>query len=76
VRALVGVRSPGARRLTTAPRAQLLRVVDCYSEPLLFVEASAARPWQVLHANDPALRVTGARRGPAPRWPVRLRRSR
>ncbi|KAK9834139.1 hypothetical protein WJX81_001741 [Elliptochloris bilobata] len=38
---------------------QLIRVVDCYSEPLLFVEASAVRPWQILHANDPALRITG-----------------
>ena len=34
-------------------------MVDCYSEPLLFVEASAMRPWQILHANDPALRITG-----------------
>lgn len=34
-------------------------MVDCYSEPLLFVEASAVRPWQILHANDPALRITG-----------------
>ena len=42
-----------------AHAAQLIRVVDCYSEPLLFVEASAVRPWQILHANDPALRITG-----------------
>ena len=26
----------------------------------MFLEASAARPWQILHMNDPALRITGA----------------
>ena len=49
--------------------AQVIRVVDCYSEPLLFVEASATRPWQILHANDPALRITGLDKASIPGQP-------
>ncbi len=38
---------------------QLIRVVGCYSEPLLFVEASQTQPWVILHLNEAALTVTG-----------------
>lgn len=38
---------------------QLIRVVDCYSEPLLFVEASQTQPWRLLHLNDSAASNTG-----------------
>lgn len=39
---------------------QLIRVVDCYSEALLFVEASQTQPWRILHLNDAAVTTTGA----------------
>ena len=38
---------------------QLIRVVGCYSEPLLFVEASQTQPWVILHLNEAAVTVTG-----------------
>lgn len=38
---------------------QLIRVVECYSEPLLFVEASQTQPWRLLHLNDAAISTTG-----------------
>ena len=38
---------------------QLIRVVGCYSEPLLFVEVSQTQPWTVLHLNEAAVTVTG-----------------
>lgn len=38
---------------------QLIRVVDCYSEALLFVEASQTQPWRILHLNDAAVATTG-----------------
>lgn len=40
---------------------QLIRVVGCYSEPLLFVEASQTQPWVILHLNEAAVTVTGTR---------------
>ena len=38
---------------------QLTRVVGCFSEPLLFVEASQTQPWVILHLNEAAVTVTG-----------------
>ena len=38
---------------------QLTRVVGCFSEPLLFVEASQMQPWVILHLNEAAVTVTG-----------------
>ena len=38
---------------------QLIRVVGCYSEPLLFVEVSKTQPWMILHLNEAAVTVTG-----------------
>jgi len=38
---------------------QLIRVVNCYSEPLLFVEVSQTQPWRLLHLNDAAVSTTG-----------------
>ena len=38
---------------------QLIRVVGCYSEPLLFVEVSQTQPWLILHLNEAAVTVTG-----------------
>ena len=38
---------------------QLTRVVGCFSEPLLFVEASHTQPWVILHLNEAAVTVTG-----------------
>ncbi len=33
--------------------------MDCYSEPLLFVEVSETQPWRILHMNDGAVSTTG-----------------
>ena len=45
---------------------QLIRVVGCYSEPLLFVEVSQTQPWMVLHLNEAAVTVTGEQSHPIP----------
>jgi hypothetical protein len=50
---------------------QLIRVVDCYSEPLLFVEASQTQPWRILHLNDAAVSTTGTASLTSPAWPCR-----
>ena len=46
---------------------QLIRVVGCYSEPLLFVEVSQTQPWMVLHLNEAAVTVTGEQGHSIPR---------
>ncbi len=45
---------------------QLIRVVGCYSEPLLFVEVSQTQPWMILHLNEAAVTVTGEGRHSIP----------